>query len=285
MSSMIETEHLAKEYGNKRAVDDLDLFVGRGESFGFLGPNGAGKTTTIRMLATLTKPSSGRAWINGFDVVEESSKVKQEFGIVQQHMSLNKELTVRENLELHARLHHLEKKERRERIDEMLDYVGLTEFSDYLIERISGGMTRRAMIARALLHTPKLLFLDEPTIGLDAQARRKIWDLIRGMKSEGTTIFLTTHYIEEAEVLCDRVGIIHRGRMISLGSPLELRQNLGLVTVESRKSENNTEYRYFPDRAAAAEYVKTLPSGGNIIMRESNLEDVFVELTGRKVTG
>ncbi|HNR57209.1 MAG: ATP-binding cassette domain-containing protein [Methanothrix sp.] len=282
---MIETEHLAKEYGNKRAVDDLDLFVGRGESFGFLGPNGAGKTTTIRMLATLTKPSSGRAWINGFDVVEESSKVKQEFGIVQQHMSLNKELTVRENLELHARLHHLEKKERRERIDEMLDYVGLTEFSDYLIERISGGMTRRAMIARALLHTPKLLFLDEPTIGLDAQARRKIWDLIRGMKSEGATIFLTTHYIEEAEVLCDRVGIIHRGRMISLGSPLELRQNLGLVTVESRKSENNTEYRYFPDRAAAAEYVKTLPSGGNIIMRESNLEDVFVELTGRKVTG
>lgn len=285
MSSMIETEHLAKEYGNKRAVDDLDLFVGRGESFGFLGPNGAGKTTTIRMLATLTKPSSGRAWINGFDVVEESSKVKREFGIVQQHMSLNKELTVRENLELHARLHHLEKKERRERIDEMLDYVGLTEFSDYLIERISGGMTRRAMIARALLHTPKLLFLDEPTIGLDAQARRKIWDLIRGMKSEGATIFLTTHYIEEAEVLCDRVGIIHRGRMISLGSPLELRQNLGLVTVESRKSENNTEYRYFPDRAAAAEYVKTLPSGGNIIMRESNLEDVFVELTGRKVTG
>lgn len=285
MSSMIETEHLAKEYGNKRAVDDLDLFVGRGESFGFLGPNGAGKTTTIRMLATLTKPSSGRAWINGFDVVEESSKVKREFGIVQQHMSLNKELTVRENLELHARLHHLEKKERRERIDEMLDYVGLTEFSDYLIERISGGMTRRAMIARALLHTPKLLFLDEPTIGLDAQARRKIWDLIRGMKSEGATIFLTTHYIEEAEVLCDRVGIIHRGRMISLGSPLELRQNLGLVTVESRKSENNTEYRYFPDRTAAAEYVKTLPSGGNIIMRESNLEDVFVELTGRKVTG
>ncbi len=285
MSSMIETEHLAKEYGNKRAVDDLDLFVGRGESFGFLGPNGAGNTTTISMLATLTKPSSGRAWINGFDVVEESSKVKQEFGIVQQHMSLNKELTVRENLELHARLHHLEKKERRERIDEMLDYVGLTEFSDYLIERISGGMTRRAMIARALLHTPKLLFLDEPTIGLDAQARRKIWDLIRGMKSEGATIFLTTHYIEEAEVLCDRVGIIHRGRMISLGSPLELRQNLGLVTVESRKSENNTEYRYFPDRAAAAEYVKTLPSGGNIIMRESNLEDVFVELTGRKVTG
>ena len=282
---MIETEHLAKEYGNKRAVDNLDLFVRKGEAFGFLGPNGAGKTTTIRMLSTLTKPSSGRAWINGFDVMEEPSKVKQEFGIVQQHMSLNRELTVRENLELHARLHHIGKTERRDRIDEMLDYVGLDEFGDYIIERISGGMTRRAMIARALLHKPKLLFLDEPTVGLDAQARRKIWDLVRGMKSEGTTVFLTTHYIEEAEALCDRVGIIDQGRLISLGSPLELRHNLGLVTVESRENENNTEYRYFPDRAAAAEYVKTLPSGGNIVMRESNLEDVFVELTGRKVAG
>lgn len=285
MDLMIEMRDLAKEYGEKRAVDGLDLSVRRGEAFGFLGPNGAGKTTTIRILSTLTKPSSGRAWINGFDVMEEPSKVKQEFGIVQQHMSLNRELTVRENLELHARLHHIEKKERRDRIDEMLDYVGLDEFGDYIIERISGGMTRRAMIARALLHKPKLLFLDEPTVGLDAQARRKIWDLVRGMKWEGTTVFLTTHYIEEAEALCDRVGIIDKGRLISLGSPLELRQNLGLVTVESRESENNTEYRYFPDRAAATEYVKTLPSGGNIVMRESNLEDVFIELTGRKVTG
>jgi len=282
---MIETEELTKEYGKKRAVDGLDLSVRRGEAFGFLGPNGAGKTTTIRILSTLTKPSSGRAWVNGFNLMEEPSKVKQEFGIVQQHMSLNRELTVRENLELHARLHHIGKNERRDRIDEMLDYVGLAEFGDYIIERISGGMTRRAMIARALLHKPKLLFLDEPTVGLDAQARRKIWDLIKGMKSEGTTIFLTTHYIEEAEALCDRVGIIDQGRLISLGSPLELRQSLGLVTVESRQNDNKTEYRYFPDRAAAAEYVKTLPSGGNIVMRESNLEDVFVELTGRKVTG
>ena len=139
MDLMIEMRDLAKEYGEKRAVDGLDLSVRRGEAFGFLGPNGAGKTTTIRILSTLTKPSSGRAWINGFDVMEEPSKVKQEFGIVQQHMSLNRELTVRENLELHARLHHIEKKERRDRIDEMLDYVGLDEFGDYIIERISGG--------------------------------------------------------------------------------------------------------------------------------------------------
>ncbi|UEC42961.1 MAG: Trehalose/maltose import ATP-binding protein MalK [Methanothrix sp.] len=285
MSSMIETEHLSKGYGKKLAVDDLNLMVNTSEAFGFLGPNGAGKTTTIRILATLTKPSSGRAWINGFDVMEEPSKVKEEFGIVQQHMSLNRELTVRENLELHGRLHHIEKMERRRRIEDILDYVGIADFAGHLIEEISGGMTRRAMIARALLHEPKLLFLDEPTVGLDAQARRKIWDLIRGMKSDGATIFLTTHYIEEAEALCDRVGIIHQGRLIALDSPLELRRSLGLFTVESRRNDNNTEYRYFPDRDDAAEAVKALPPGGNVVMRESNLEDVFVELTGRKVTG
>jgi ABC-2 type transport system ATP-binding protein len=285
MPPMIETEDLSKVYGNRAAVDDLNLVVDRGEAFGFLGPNGAGKTTTIRILSTLTRPSSGRAWINGFDVLEEPSKVKEEFGIVQQHMSLNRELTVRENLQLHGRLHHIEKKERERRIDDILDYAGLGDFAGQLIERISGGMTRRAMIARALLHEPRLLFLDEPTVGLDAQARRKIWDLIRGMKSDGATVFLTTHYIEEAQALCDRVGIIHQGRLIALDSPLELRRSLGLFTVESRRRDNGTEYRYFPDRAAAAEAVKALPPGDNVVMRESNLEDVFVELTGRKVTG
>ncbi|MDF0591303.1 ABC transporter ATP-binding protein [Candidatus Methanocrinis natronophilus] len=285
MDPMIETEDLSKVYGNRAAVDDLNLVVDRGEAFGFLGPNGAGKTTTIRILSTLTRPSSGRAWINGFDVLEEPGKVKEVFGIVQQHMSLHRELTVRENLQLHGRLHHIEKKERERRIDEILDYAGLGEHSDHLIERLSGGMARRAMIARALLHKPRLLFLDEPTVGLDAQARRKIWDLIRGMKSDGATVFLTTHYIEEAEALCDRVGIIHQGRLIALDSPIELRRSLGLFTVESRRRDNETEYRYFPDRTAATEAVKALPPGDNVVMRESNLEDVFVELTGRKVTG
>lgn len=285
MDPMIETEDLSKVYGNRAAVDGLNLVVDRGEAFGFLGPNGAGKTTTIRILSTLTRPSSGRAWINGFDVLEEPGKVKEVFGIVQQHMSLHRELTVRENLQLHGRLHHIEKKGRERRIDEILDYAGLGEHGDQLIERLSGGMTRRAMIARALLHKPHLLFLDEPTVGLDAQARRKIWDLIRGMKSDGATVFLTTHYIEEAEALCDRVGIIHQGRLIALDSPIELRRSLGLFTVESRRRDNETEYRYFPDRAAAAEAVKALPPVDNVVMRESNLEDVFVELTGRKVTG
>ncbi len=284
MHIMIKTEHLTKEYGGQKAVDDLDLQVDLGATFGFLGPNGAGKTTTIRILTTLTRPTSGRAWINGFDVVSESSEVKGEFGIVQQHLSLNRELTVRENLDLHARLHHLDRAERRERIDELLDYVDLLEYADHLIDRISGGMKRRVMIARALIHRPRLLILDEPTVGLDAQTRRRIWDLIRRMNSDGTTVFLTTHYIEEAEALCDRVGIIHQGHIISLGSPLELRRHLGLTTVELRSEGNNTEYRYFPDRTTAAKYVQTLPSSAeNIVMRESNLEDVFVELTGRRV--
>lgn len=284
MHFMIKTEHLTKEYGGQKAVDDLDLQVDLGATFGFLGPNGAGKTTTIRILTTLTRPTSGRAWINGFDVVSESSEVKGEFGIVQQHLSLNRELTVRENLDLHARLHHLDRAERRERIDELLDYVDLLEYADHLIDRISGGMKRRVMIARALIHRPRLLILDEPTVGLDAQTRRRIWDLIRRMNSDGTTVFLTTHYIEEAEALCDRVGIIHQGHIISLGSPLELRRHLGLTTVELRHDGNNTEYRYFPDRTTAAKYVQTLPSSAeNIVMRESNLEDVFVELTGRRV--
>jgi ABC-2 type transport system ATP-binding protein len=282
---MIDISSLIKEYSGKRVVDIQDLQVGQGELFGFLGPNGAGKTTTIRILTTLTKPTSGKALINGFDVVRNTFQVKSEFGIVQQHLSLNKDLTILENLELHARLHHLTREERKKRISELLDYVELTEHADYLIDDVSGGMKRRAMIARALIHRPKLLFLDEPTVGLDAQTRRRVWDLIRRMNSDGTTVFLTTHYIEEAEALCKRVGILHRGRMIAIGSPLSLRQKLGMIAVEILTSENGTQYRYFPDRPQAAEFVKELPENSRVVMRESNLEDVFVEMTGQKVMG
>ncbi|RQW79242.1 MAG: ATP-binding cassette domain-containing protein, partial [Methanothrix sp.] len=198
MSKMIEIAGLNKEYSGKKVVDGLNLEVGQGELFGFLGPNGAGKTTTIRILTTLTKPSSGQVLINGIDVARDPARVKSEFGVVQQHLSLNRDLTIGENLELHARLHHLPAEERRARIADLLDYVALSEHADYLVDDVSGGMKRRAMIARALIHRPKLLFLDEPTVGLDAQTRRKVWDLIRRMNLEGTTVFLTTHYIEEA---------------------------------------------------------------------------------------
>ena len=281
---MIVIEKLTKKYSDIQAVKDLSLEVNPGEMFGFLGPNGAGKTTTIRILTTLTKPTSGHVWINGFDVVRETPKVKEVIGLVQQHLSLDRDLNVRENLELHARLRHLEPSERRQRIAELLDYVGLTEQANRIVEDLSGGMKRRAMIARALLHRPKVLFLDEPTVGLDAQTRRSLWKLIRRMNLDGTTVFLTTHYIEEAEALCQRVGIIHKGRLIALGGPLELRQRLGVVTVETLSNNKDTHYQYFPNRAAAKSYVQNLPPNvKTIIVRESNLEDVFVELTGRKV--
>ena len=285
MSKMIEIRGLCKDYSGIKVVDGLDLAVESGELFGFLGPNGAGKTTSIRILTTLTKPTSGQVRINGIDVVRDPARVKSEFGIVQQHLSLNRDLTIAENLELHARLHHLSRVDRKKRIAELLDYVELSDHADYLIDDVSGGMKRRAMIARALIHRPKLLFLDEPTVGLDAHARRKVWDLIRRMNSEGATVFLTTHYIEEAEALCKRVGVLHQGRMIAIGSPPSLRQKLGTIAVEIQLSENGTQYRYFPDRAMAAAFIGTLPSTEKVVMRESNLEDVFIELTGQKVTG
>jgi ABC-2 type transport system ATP-binding protein len=284
LEEVILTEKLTKRYGDISAVEDLDLKVYSREIFGFLGPNGAGKTTTIRILTTLTKPTSGRAWVSGFDVVKEPDKVKEVIGVVQQHVSLDRDLTVRENMEFRARLHHLDSSERKRRIDELLDYVGLTEQANRIVETLSGGMKKRAMIVSSLMHRPKVLFLDEPTVGLDAQTRRRLWDLIRRLHLDGTTIFLTTHYIEEAEALCQRVGIIHQGRLINLGKPLELRQRLGLVAVETLVDNKETRYQYFADRAAATSFVQNLPPDAKtIIIRESNLEDVFVELTGQKV--
>jgi len=279
---MIMTRGLTKEYSGRMVVSDLDLWVNRGEIFGFLGPNGAGKSTTIRILTTLTKPKSGIAQINGLDVVKESTRVKAEFGVVQQHMSLNRDMSLEENLELHARLHHLSRTERKQRIREMLEYVGLDDHAHQLIDDLSGGLKRRTMIARALLHRPRLLILDEPTVGLDAQSRRRVWDLIRRMNTEGSTVLLTTHYIEEAEALCDRVGIIHQGRMIAVDTPLNLRQRLGLFTVEMG-GDNGTSYRYFANREDAAKFVQSIFGREKIIMRESNLEDVYLELTGQKV--
>jgi ABC-2 type transport system ATP-binding protein len=284
LEEFIVTEKLTKRYGAVTAIEDLDLKVYAGEIFGFLGPNGAGKTTTIRVLTTLTKPTSGCACVSGFDVVKEPDKVKKAIGVVQQHISLDRDLTVKENREFRARLHHLGSSERKKRIDELLDYVGLTEQADRIVNDLSGGMKKRAMIVSSLMHKPKVLFLDEPTVGLDAQTRRRLWDLIRRLHLDGTTIFLTTHYIEEAEALCQRVGIIHEGRLIDLGKPLELRQRLGLVTVETLVNNKETRYQYFADRAAATSYVQNLPPDAKtVIIRESNLEDVFVELTGRKV--
>lgn len=284
MEEFIATEKLTKSYGKVDAIKNLDLQIYSGEIFGFLGPNGAGKTTTIRVMTTLTKPTSGSVRINGFDVVKDSDKVKKEIGIVQQHISLDRDLTIRENMEFHARIHRINSTERRRRIDELLGYVELTDCANRMVDTLSGGMKKRAAIVCSLLHKPKVLFLDEPTVGLDAQARRRLWDLVRRLNKDGTTIFLTTHYIEEAEALCGRVGIMHHGGLISLDTPLALRTKLGSVAVESLIDNKETQYRFFTDRAAANSYVQTLESNAKtVIIRESNLEDVFVELTGQKV--
>lgn len=285
MEEVIVTESLSKRYGELWAVKSLSLKVFSGEIFGFLGPNGAGKTTTIRILTTLTKPTFGRVWVDGFNVAERPEKVREVIGVMQQHLSLDRDLTVRENMELRARMHHFGASERKKRIAELLEYVGLTEHADRIIDELSGGLQRRAMIACSLIHKPKLLFLDEPTVGLDAHARRRMWDLIRRLNADGVTIFLTTHYIEEAEALCHRVGIIHQGQLIALDNPFELRQKIGLFTVVTVIENGDTSYKYFPDKASATQYVQNLPpTVKTIVMRESNLEDVFLELTGLGVS-
>jgi ABC-2 type transport system ATP-binding protein len=284
MDDYIVTEKLTKNYSDVKAINNLDLHIRRGEIFGFLGPNGAGKTTTIRVLTTLTRPTSGSASVGGFDVAKEPEKVKQVIGVVQQHLSLDRDLTVRENMEFHARIHHLGSSERKQRISELLGYVELTECADKMVDTLSGGMKKKAAIVCSLLHKPEVLFLDEPTVGLDAQARRRMWDLVRRLNFDGTTIFLTTHYIEEAEALCGRVGIMHHGHLISLGKPVELREKLGSTVVETLVANKETHYQFFANREAATTYVKSLPSEAKtVIIRESNLEDVFIEQTGEKV--
>ncbi|MGB9792340.1 MAG: ABC transporter ATP-binding protein [Thermacetogeniaceae bacterium] len=277
---MIEIRGLCKYYGQIKAVDGLDLTIKRGEVFGLLGPNGAGKTTTVRILTTLARPTAGEVYINGWKVSRRSVQVKKEIGVVPQHINLDQELSAWENLELHARLHRIPARERRARIQELLAFVELEERKDTPVEHFSGGMKRRLMIARALLHKPSVLFLDEPTVGLDPQVRRRIWDLIRRLNGQGITILLTTHYIEEAELLCHRVGIMNKGKLIALGTPAELKAKVGKVVVEV-PNQTETEYHVFETREEALRYAGGLSH--DVVIRESNLEDVFVELTGHKV--
>lgn len=277
---MIKLEHVVKKYNSVVAVNDLSLHIERGEIFGLLGPNGAGKTTTIRMLTTMACPGSGQIMVNGYSMNRELVEVKKQIGVVPQHMNLDIELSVWENLELHCRLHKINRAERSKRIEEMLQFAGLTDRADDPAGVLSGGMKRRLMIARALIHRPAILFLDEPTVGLDPHSRRSIWDLIKNMNNQGMTVLLTTHYIEEAEALCQRVGLINQGRLIALGSPRELLQKVGEIVVEYTV-DGTTKNEFFPKREDALVFAADLK--GNVLIREGNLEDVFVELTNRKV--
>ncbi len=223
----IVVEKLTKKFGDFTAVNGISFSVRSGELFGLLGPNGAGKTTTINMLSTLLEPTSGRGKVAGFDIHEKRDDVRKNIGIVFQEPALDGELTGRENLEFHAMMYGMDKKERRNKINEVLKIVELGDRADVVVNNYSGGMKRRLEIGRGLIHKPKVLFLDEPTLGLDAQTRRRIWEYIRKLRDFGVTIILTTHYMEEADSLCDRVAIIDRGKIVALDTPEKLKDMLG----------------------------------------------------------
>jgi len=302
--SMIQVENLVKKFGTITAVDDVSFEVDEGAIFGFLGPNGAGKTTTINILCTLLAPTSGKAYINSYDCDRESSKVRNAIGIVFQDSSLDKDLTARENLMFHAYLYRVEKAERKQRIDDALRFVDLTDRADDLVKKFSGGMKRRLEVARGLIHRPKVLFLDEPTLGLDPQSRANLWEFITTLpKLHKVTIFMTTHYMEEAEV-CDKIAIIDKGRIIASGTPAELKKIIGgdviyLRTTDNKKAMEDVK-RLFDMEAAEKEgeiFISAMKGDAcipalireigesvlSVRMQRPTLNDVFLKLTGKEI--
>lgn len=276
---MIELEALVKTYGTLRAVDGLTLAIAGGEVFGLLGPNGAGKTTAIKMMTTLSRPDAGSCRIDGFDVVRQPRKIRERIGVVPQENNLERELTARENLKIYALLHRVRDTERK--IEENLRRVDLWDRRNSVVAGFSGGMQRRLLLARALLSEPSVLFLDEPSIGLDPQIRRQLWDSIRKTRIEGRSVVITTHYIEEAEALCDRVGILSRGKLIALDSPDNLKRSVGEYIVEFIDAEGKLVQHIHRSRHEAHE--DAAAGDGAVIVRRTNLEDVFVNLTGESI--
>ena len=277
---MIRIEKLVKHYRETEALKGIDLHVPEGELFAYLGPNGSGKTTTIRILTGLSRPTSGDAWLNGFHTERDTIQAKRQCGLVPQAVNLDRELTVFENLDLHGRLFGMSGKERRNRIDELLEYVELADRLDSPVKRLSGGMKRRVMVARALMHSPRILFLDEPTAGLDPAIRRRIWSLVKKIQQNGATIFLTTHYIEEAEFLADRVAFLDAGRIVKTDSPQNLMAGLGEWALDVMV-DGEMETSFFENRQEIDRHVKGREDGVSI--RRINLEDVFIAVTGKKV--
>ncbi len=307
---VIEISRLSKVFsGGIKAVDGIDLEVDEGEIFGLLGPNGAGKTTTIRMLATMTRPTSGKASVCGIDVTKDPDTVRRCIGIVFQDPALDDQLTGRENLDFHARMYGMPGKEREERINEVLKLVELSDRADELVEKYSGGMRRRLEIARGLMHRPKVLFLDEPTLGLDAQTRRVIWDHIRKLnKAYDITVILTTHYMDEADFLCGRVAIVDHGKILELGTPESLKKSLGgdVVTLRVRdaarmasvaksmkgarkvKVHDGSVSVALPDAGSRIpELLKRAEKRGieviSVDLHRPTLEDVFIHFTGKTI--
>ena len=304
LQSIIEVEALRREFGKLTAVDDVSFEVRRGEVFGFLGPNGAGKTTTINMLCTLLKPTAGSATVNGFDVDRQRSEVRRSIGLVFQQTTLDEYLTAEQNLRFHAYAYAVQKEVREPRIRELLTMVELWDRKSGSVRTFSGGMKRRLEIARGLLHHPRVLFLDEPTIGLDPQTRRHIWDyLLRLREAEDLTIFLTTQYLDEAE-FANRIAIIDRGKIVALDTPDALKRSIGgdLITfttpdadagiaavkerydIDAQVRDGTIRFHVDHGDAFLPEFVRSFPHPMQTVsLSRPSLDDVFLTLTGREI--
>ena len=308
----IETKSLTKSFGDLVAVNDISFSVEKGEIFGFLGPNGAGKSTTMMIFTTLLKPTNGNALVGGFDVLKNPKQVRENIGFVQQETTVDEYLSGRENLLLQAKLNHIPKNEINQRIDEVLDLIELSDKQDEAVVTYSGGMRKRLDIAGGLLHHPRVLFLDEPTVGLDIQTRRKIWQYIKKIHTQfDMTIFLTTHYMEEADSLCDRIGIIDHGKIQVIDTPKNMKNDLGNEIV-SLVIESNSNYDSFLLDLKKIEFIKKIneddskltlfTSNGtevipqifqisselgikikSISLTQPTLDDVFISYTGHEI--
>ena len=301
---IITVENLVKKFGDLVAVNDISFNVAPGEIFGFLGPNGAGKTTTINILCTLSKPTSGRATIDGFEVVRQQSQVRQSIGLVFQDPSLDERLSGLQNLRFHALVYSMPRSVREQRIEQVLRMVELWDKRSNEVRTYSGGMKRRLELARGLLHHPKVLFLDEPTLGLDPQTRNRIWEYILEMRHhEGTTIFLTTHYMDEAEK-ADRVAVIDYGKLVAMDSPERLKRIVGKDIISVKTDDNGRaaeeiRQRYQIEARHDADELTFEVTGGekflpiflrefatkvsSVSLRQPSLDDVFLKLTGREI--
>lgn len=269
---MIRIDTLRKEYGDIIAVNDLSLSIEAGRFFGLLGPNGAGKTTLIRLMVGLIGPDSGQVHIDDHLIHRDANAIKKRIGIVSQHINLDKELSVAENMEFSGRMYGLTGKEARKKADEMIAFFSLEKHRDKICKKLSGGMKRKLMIAKALMHDPIVLFLDEPTVGVDAVARRDIWRLLKEINERGTTILLTTHYMDEAHNLCDEIGLMNSGKILRKDTPEGLIDRLGRTAVET-----DTETRYFKSMDEAKTYAGSLSE--MYTMRKTSLEDVFISVS------
>lgn len=275
---MIELKNLTKKYDEFTAVDNLNLTIDTGGFFGLLGPNGAGKSTTIGMLSTLYLPTEGEILIDGERLTRQNTALKRKISVVTQEYSMRQDMTIEEIMEYQGRLYFVPKKQRRKKARELLEFCGLTDYRRRTVRKLSGGMKRKLMVCRALLTEPEILLLDEPTAGMDALARRQMWNLLKRLNRNHMTILLTTHYMEEAEILCDRVGLMDRGRLKEADAPGVMIERLGRYAVDQAEKEEMRSL-FFRTQEEAVRYIAGLK--GDAALRNTTLEDVFLEKVGK----